>query len=268
MMRHHYSHHGHQKKPITFWGRFNLLFVLPIILILISAAVIGIHFHAFTKTVTPWGILFGATGATLLRLFIAYIFSVVVAVPLALWTQLNPRIEGVLLPIFDVLESVPILVFFPVIVIFFIHLQLLNIAAIFVIFVSMLWTILFNVVSGFKMIPQDIFSVAHVFKIQGWRRVFEILIPAIFPSIIVGSLLAWAGGWNIIIVAEVLQTYVPSDLSVHNLFGIGSTLVSASASGDKTLFLSAVIIIIAVIMLLNLLVWQRLLKYAERFKFE
>jgi NitT/TauT family transport system permease protein len=132
----------------------------------------------------------------------------------------------------------------------------------------MLWNIVFNVIGGLKAIPRDIYSVAHVFKITGIKKLFKITLPAVFPTIVTGSILAWAEGWNMIIVAEVLQTYVPSTLQVQNLFGIGSILVDASAQNHQLVFLACVGIIVGSIMLLNLFVWQRLLKYSERFTFE
>ncbi len=259
----HYTRHGH-KHPVTLFQKFNLVVVIPVVLILVSALILGFHFSRLSGV--PWGTLIAASGATLLRMFLAYLAAVIIAVPLALWTQTSRRAEQFLLPVFDVLESVPVLVFFPVVIVFFIKLNFLTLAAIFVMFVSMLWTIVFNVISGYKAIPQDLFSVAHVFKIKGWRYYFEIVLPALFPSVIVGSLLAWAGGWNIIIVAEVLHTYVSSP--VRDLFGIGSILVNASAGNDRSLFIGAVIVIVATIALLNLVIWQKLLGLGERFKFE
>jgi ABC-type anion transport system duplicated permease subunit len=93
-------------------------------------------------------------------------------------------------------------------------------------------------------------------------------LPALFPSLITGSLLAWAAGWNILIVAEVLHTYVPVGQNVGDVFGIGSVLVQASSSGNQSLFIWSIVVIVLAITLINIFVWQRLLKYAERFKFD
>ena len=265
--RSHYSHHGQGKKPISFFERLNLLIILPVVLVVISGVIIGFRLENHHGLI-PWGNLFGGMGLTLLRLFISYILALVIGVPLALWTQTNRRAEEILLPFFDVLESVPILVFFPVVVIFFVQLGFFNTAAIFIIFVSMLWTVVFSVIGGLKSIPADIFSVAHVFHITGWKKLREITLPAVVPSIVTGSILAWAGGWNIIIVAEVLHTYIPSNIPVHDLFGIGSILVASSANNQKAIFLASVGIIVVVIMILNFFVWQKLLRLSERFKFE
>jgi NitT/TauT family transport system permease protein len=268
-LRHHYSHHGHQKKKISLLAKINLHLIIPLFLIIISGIVIGFTPHALAYVSSiPWSYLLKGLGVTFIRLVISYLLALIIGIPLAIWTQVNQRVEQVLLPIFDTLESVPVLVFFPVIIIGFINIGLINSAAIFIIFLSMIWTIVFSVIGGLKSIPQDIYSVAHVFKITGLKKLFQIIIPSIIPTAVTGSILAWAAGWNMIIVAEVLQTYIPTTLSVKNLFGIGSILVDASANSHKTLFLAAVAIIVATIMILNLFVWQKLLRYSERFKFE
>lgn len=268
---HYYPHHGHSKKKFSLSARINTHIIIPVVLIIISIVIIGIN-HAFSisslGSSIPWSHLLVALGATFVRLVIAYILALVIGIPLALWTQVGPKTEEFLLPIFDLLESVPVLVFFPVVIIFFIHLNLLNSAAIFIIFLNMLWNVVFNVIGGIKAIPKDIFSVAHVFHISGFKKLFKIILPAVFPTVVTGSILAWAEGWNMIIVAEVLQTYIPSSLQVNNLFGIGSILVDASAQNNQSIFLACVIIIVASITLLNLFVWQKLLRYSERFKFE
>ncbi len=265
---HHYSHHGRHRNKISFVRRLHLLVVLPVALVLCASVVFGLEFDQRIFTHIPWGLLLLQLTATFLRLFIAYALSVVCAIPLALWTQKSRRAEEFLLPVFDVLESFPMLAFFPVIVIFFIDIGYLNLAAVVMLFITMLWSIVFNLVSGLKAIPRDVFSVAKMFHIGGLRYLLDILFPALFPSFVTGSILAWAGGWNIIIVAEVLHAYVPSGVEVADLFGIGSALVSASTSGDKALFIAAISIIVTAIMLLNFFVWQKLLHFAERFKFE
>lgn len=269
MKQHHFFHHGRIKKKISILGKINMFIIIPCLFLVIAGLLIGFHFSSGIQNMNiPWGELIAATGWTIFRLMVAYILALVIGVPLAIWTQSNQRVESLLLPVFDVLESVPVLVFFPVVIVSFVRLDLLNTAAVFIIFLNMLWNIVFNVIGGLKAIPQDIFSVAQVFRISGLQYIKKIILPAIFPTMITGSILAWAEGWNMIIVAEVLHTYVPNTIAAHDLFGIGSILVDASANNHKAIFITSVAIIIIVIMTLNIFVWQRLLRYSERFKFE
>ncbi len=205
---------------------------------------------------------------TFVRLGIAYVLALVIAVPLALLVTHSALFERIFLPFFDVLQSVPILAFFPVIIVFFIQTGFLNGAAIFILFLTMLWNIVFSLVGGLKVIPTDIKSAAHVFKIEKVQYMRWVMLPGVVPYLVTGSILAWAQGWNIIIVAEVLHTYIPGGTSAQDLLGIGNLLVAAVASNQNIVFMYLLVILTAVIAVMNFFVWQKLLKYAEQFRFE
>lgn len=240
-----------------------LVFMAVLFLIFKSFAI----FPVATLAVSPAAIG-GALLATFIRLLIAYVLALAVSIPLALLVTRSPLIEKILLPIFDTAQSVPVLAFFPVVIIFFVHFGLADAAAIFIIFISMLWNIVFSLIGGLNVIPSDIKAAAHVFGVRGFNYVRKILLPAVVPYVITGSLLAWAQGWNIIIVAEVLHTYIPGGTTQNDLFGIGSMLVNATANGQNGIFLVSILAMIFLIALMNFLVWQKLLRYAERYKFE
>lgn len=268
-IRHYHRHFGFSY-PASPWQRFYTIVISP----LIGAAIIFavLWFFSASSFVQTREIslpeLSLATLATLARLSIAYAFALVCAIPLALLVNYNALAERIFLPLFDIIESVPVLAFFPVIIVFFVHFNLLNGAAIFILFLTMLWSIVFNIIGGLKMIPADIKYAAHVMGIRGFALTRKVLLPSVVPHLVTGSLLAWAGGWNIIIVAEVLRTYIPGGGEGQDLFGIGSVLVNAASSGQNNIFFAALFFIILAITFLNLFVWQRLLHYAERYKFE
>ncbi len=209
-----------------------------------------------------------ASWLTLMRLLVAYVLALVFAIPLALAATHSSLAQKILLPLFDVLQSVPVLAFFPILVAFFVDLGFTNGATILILFVAMLWNIVFAVVGGIGLIPKDIAYAAEVFGLRGFAYLRRIVLPAIVPQCVIGSILALAQGWNIIIVAEVIRTYLPPDSSTQNLFGLGSLLVSAAANGQVGLFLAALAAVVLIIALINFFIWQRLLKYAQRFKFE
>lgn len=205
---------------------------------------------------------------TFLRMLLAYVFSLAVAVPFALFMGSSPRIQRILLPIADILQSVPALAFFPVIVVFFAAKQQFEFAAVFVIFLCMVWNIVFPVIGGLQTIPDDIKSAAIVFNVRGSKKFWHITLPAIFPFIVTGSLLAWAQGWTIVIVAEVLHTYIPNGNASQDLLGLGSLLVGSNAQGLSGTFLATLSVMILVVALLNLVVWQPLIHLAQRFRFD
>lgn len=213
-------------------------------------------------------LLLAALGASILRLLLAYVLALVVGIALGLLVESNRHIEAALLPVYDVLESLPILAFFPIIILFFLHSGLLEGAAIFMIFFTVVWDIVFSVVGGLKVIPDDVKSVGKVFGLTPWERFTKITLPALFPPLVTGSILGLANGWNILIVAEALHVYAPSSTKAHDLFGIGSTLVLASGSGNTVGLLTAMGVLVFVIAVVNLFIWQPLLARAERYKFE
>lgn len=267
----HHVHHHYVRYPVTASERLWSIFLGPLIIV----ALVYLLLHFFPP--------FPATGAggpvsydtilvaalyTSLRLFVAYVLAIVVAVPLALAVTSSPALESVLLPVFDVLESVPILALFPVIILVFIQFNFLNGAAIFILFLTMLWNIVFTLVGGLKIIPKDIVYAAQVFGVNGMSRLRRVILPSLVPQFVTGSILAVAQGWNLIIVAEVLHTYIPGGTSAQDLYGIGSLLVSAAANARSDVFLATVVVMVAIIAFLNFFVWQKLLHYAQRFRFE
>jgi len=255
---------------VTMLHRFYSLVLMPALaIVLVIAAIRLLRLAPDTvPVVIAWPHLFTALGLSFWRILIAYVCSLAIAIPLAVMATHGKWSGRILLPFFDVLESVPILAFFPVVILFFVKYDFFDGAAIFVIFMDMMWNILFTVVGGLRSIPQDIRLAAQVFGMRGMSYFRKVLLPAITPHIITGSIIAWGQGWNIIIVAEVLHTYLPQGAPSQDLFGIGSVLVHASANGQTGLFMASVAVLVIGIGLLNILVWQRLLHYAERFKFE
>src|SRR5580658_4339502 len=231
-----------------------------------------IHFvhpqNAFDMNRVSFRVVAMGTLDTFYRMALAFMFALVISIPLALFIASTPQLQRILLPIADILQSVPALAFFPVVVAFFVARNAFELAAVFVIFLSMLWNIVFTVIGGLQTVPDDVKSAALVFNVRGWRKFWYITLPAIFPFIVTGSLLAWAQGWTIVIVAEVLHTYIPGGTTSQDLLGLGSLLVDANAQGRNGVFLAALTAMILLVTLLNLAVWQPLLHLSQRFRFD
>jgi len=256
--------------PKSEFQRFYSLILFPFLIL--SVTFLCLYFVIGTTNISlstdNLNYVLAALVLTFTRLLIAYILALIVSVPMSLLITNNKTMEKIFLPLFDIVQSIPVLAFFPVIILIFVHSHFLNGAAIFIFFLSMVWNIIFSVVGGLHVIPNEVKEAAQIFQITGWRRLSKITIPAVVPYIITGSLLAWAQGWNIVIVAEVLHTYIYKGTSAQDLFGIGSVLVNSSAGGQHELFLLAIIAMIILIGILNLFVWQKLLQYSEKFKFQ
>ena len=244
------------------------LFFAPVLLVVVFFVVAKLlHFSGNFSQISFYTL--GLAGlSTTYRLVVAYCFAVVVAVPLAILATKNSFMENIFLPIFDILESIPILAFFPILILLFVKFNFINGAAIFILFLSMLWNIVFTLIGGIKIIPKDIEYAAAVFNIKGWKYVRQVMLPAISPEIVTGSILAFAQGWNLIIVAEVMHVYIPAGTQSQDLFGLGSILVQSATSGQNFLFLSTLLVMIMIIAVFNFFIWQKLLHYVQKYKFE
>jgi NitT/TauT family transport system permease protein len=246
--------------------------VVLVIFILVLIIIFTLHQIAFpaaiSRTFLPISDFALAAFASLFRLIAAYILALVFGIPMALLMTGNSKLERIFLPIFDVIQSIPVLAFFPIIVLVFLNFNFFEGAAIFIIFLDMVWNLVFSMVGGLKTIPADVELAAKVFKASALKKLWHVTLPAILPSIITGSLLAWGQGWNILIVAEVLHNYIPGATASSDLLGLGSLIVNAINTGRIDTFLISLAILIILIGTLNFFVWQKLLHLVERFKFD
>jgi NitT/TauT family transport system permease protein len=266
----HYHHHYHFSYTTSKKRHFSSTLIVIAILTIIFVALFNFATPLRSlnlKELSPT-IIFLASFNTLFRLLISYIFALIFSVPIALLITKNERTERILLPISDIVQSVPILAFFPVVVLVFIKLNATEGAVIFILFMAMLWNLVFSMIGGLKTIPKDLLDAAKIFEIKGLSKLRFIIIPAIFPYIITGSLLAWAQGWSLLIVAEALHSYIPGGTVNNDPLGLGSLLVNSFYQGQNTVFLGALITMIVLITIINFFVWQKLLHLSERFKFD
>lgn len=268
MARRHY--HYHFSYPTSFKRHFlSLLFVLAFIIFILSFTLHSISPQPNIRLneISPTAIFF-ATFNTLFRLTIAYLFSLILSIPIALLITSSPKLEKVLLPITDIIQSIPVLAFFPIVVLAFIKFNFFDGVAIFILFMSMIWNIVFSMIGGLKTIPQDVKDASKIFGAKGIKKIIYVTLPAIFPSIITGSFLAWGQGWNISIVAESLHSFIPNGSSANDLFGLGSLLANSLANSQNSIFLASLVAMVFTIVIFNFFIWQKLLHISERFKFD
>jgi NitT/TauT family transport system permease protein len=123
------------------------------------------------------------------------------------------------------------------------------------------------VLGAIHSIPHDIDLAAQIFGARRFKYLHHVLLPAIFPSAVTGSILAWGAGWNIVIVAEFINFG-----GLHEILpGLGSTLDQAAASvgaGNTVLFIAALFFIVGLVIGIDRLVWQPLLNHTEKYKFD
>lgn len=244
----------------------SLIIVLAAVFLLLNGwhhpgPLIESIFTVFSR-ISPWTLLLYGL-YTVLRLLTSYIFVVIVTFIILLLLLSNKKLENFLLPIFDVLQSVPVLAFFPLIIVVFARLQLPELAAQIVLLVAMLWSLLFAAIGGMHQIPMDILDASRIYGGKGWNKFTKVILPAIFPNLVTGSELSFGAGWNVIIISEYINY---GNVQIH-LPGLGS-LLSSSAASDAGIFVASLLLMIIIITINNRVVWHRLTMYSEKFKFE
>ncbi len=207
-----------------------------------------------------------AIAYSFLRLSVAYVICIVWTIPAAYYIAKSKKASSYLMPFMEVVASIPAIALFPALVVIFIRFGNLDFAAIILILTGMQWYILFNLIAGVKSIPKELENAATAFGIKGklyWKKV---LIPTMFPSFVTGSITAWGGGWNTLIVAE----YIVYKGQEYHLFGIGYLLDKATfETPDSGMVILAVLGMSVTIIFLNRLIWQPLYRKAlAKYKFD
>jgi NitT/TauT family transport system permease protein len=208
-----------------------------------------------------------ALACSFLRLLAAYIVSLAWTIPLAFWLSLSARRSARVLPVVQVLASMPATAFFPVIVALVLALHLdLNVASVALVLTGMQWYLLFNLVAGAQAMPEDLRELAAASDVHGWLYLRRFFLPVAAPSLITGSLTGWGGGWNALIISEYLTVHG----RIYSVNGIGSLLDRATyVKGDLQMITLTIVSMVIVISLINRLVWRRLYQRAtERYRLE
>lgn len=202
-----------------------------------------------------------------LRLGAAYLITLVWTVPVAVAIGHSRRAAQLLTPLFEILASIPATALFPLMVLYIVkYTGSLNLVAVLLILTGMQWYLLFNLIAGTNSIPNDLKEAARIYQLKGWSYWRRLVLPAIFPSLITGSVTAWGGGWNALIIAE----YFSFAGKTFSTFGIGALLDKATyQEGSSQMILLSLLAMVFSIIFLNRFLWRRLYEAAqERFKIE
>jgi NitT/TauT family transport system permease protein len=204
------------------------------------------------------------TFSTISRIILTLAISTLWGVSFGILAATN-RIASILLtPLIDLLQSVPILGYFPMVIAFLFALGPLGIelSVIILLFTSMAWSIFFGVVGAIRGIPANVTESARSFGLTGWRRIRHVILPAITPAVISGANLAWCDGWFFIIAAEYIQ-YRGSVVSPPS-GGLGFLLAQASYQyKDMTLAAVLLLFITFIVVYFNTLTWHKLMERAS-----
>jgi NitT/TauT family transport system permease protein len=217
---------------------------------------------------SPWSLPRYA-GLSTMRMAIAYVLSLVFSIAYARIAVSNKRAERVMIPILDILQSVPILSFLPGVVLalvaIFPHSQIgLELAAIVLIFTSQAWNLAFSFHQSLLTIPKDLSEAASIYGLNFWERFTRLELPFGTIPLVWNSMMSWAGGWFFLMAAEQLTLGKQS----FQLPGLGSYLQVAANDGNTGALLLGLATLVVVIVLLDRFFWRPLIAWSDRFKVE
>ncbi len=204
-----------------------------------------------------------------LRMLAAYILSLGFALVYAYQAAFNPRAERYLIPILDVLQSIPILSFLPAVLLVFIALfpgSSLgpNLASVVLIFTSQVWNMVFGLYNGFITIPQDLRETARSLGLTRWQRFRTLELPYAMHGLVWNSMMSWAGGWFFLMAAEMFSLGNKS----YQLQGLGTFLQTAANQANWVAEWVGLGVLVLVIVLMDQLVFRPVLAWSEKFKME
>ncbi|ADG79909.1 Binding-protein-dependent transport systems inner membrane component OS=Tsukamurella paurometabola(strain ATCC 8368 / DSM / CCUG 35730 / CIP 100753 / JCM 10117 / KCTC 9821 / NBRC 16120 / NCIMB 702349 / NCTC 13040)OX=521096 GN=Tpau_3324 PE=3 SV=1 [Tsukamurella paurometabola] len=206
---------------------------------------------------------------SLLRMFLALGASIVFTFAYATLAARSRRARAVLMPLLDVLQSVPILGFLSITVTLFIALFPgstlgLELAAIFAIFTSQAWNMTFAFYQSLISQPRDLGEAAEDIGLSRWQRFWRLDVPSGMIPLVWNAMMSFGGGWFFLTASEAVSVAG----NEYALPGIGAYVASASADGDLGLVGWAIGTMIVVIIGVNFLFWSPLTAWAERFRLE
>jgi NitT/TauT family transport system permease protein len=208
-------------------------------------------------------------GYSLLRITIAYVLSLAFTLVYGYVAAYNPRAERFMIPLLDVLQSIPVLSFLPGVMLAMVALfpgrQLgVEAGAILLIFTGQVWNMAFSFYASLKSIPKEMREAAKVYQFSSWQRFIEMELPFAAIGLVWNSMMSVAGGWFFLMACEM---FVLGSRDFR-LPGLGSYLQTAASAGDTRSILWGVGTMVAVIVLLDQFVWRPVIAWAEKFKVE
>jgi NitT/TauT family transport system permease protein len=208
-------------------------------------------------------------GYSLLRITIAYVLSLGFTLVYGYIAAYNARAERFMIPLLDVLQSIPVLSFLPGVMLAMVALfpgrQLgVELGAILLIFTGQVWNMAFSFYASLKSIPKDMREAATIYRFSWWQRFTQMELPFSAIGLVWNSMMSVAGGWFALMVCEM---FVLGQRDFR-LPGLGSYLQTAASAGDTTSILWGVATMVAVIVLLDQFIWRPVIAWAEKFKVE
>src|SRR5690242_2222272 len=250
------------------------LIALPLVLGLLAliawgGMAMGAHYaigEALPISLDPWHLPEYAM-RTVLRMIVSLLVSLVFSLACGALAAKSRQGEKILIPILDILQSVPILGFLSITVTGFIALfpgRLLGVecAAIFAIFTSQAWNMTFSVYQSLRTVPTELFEAARMYHLSPWKRFWRLEVPHAIPSLVWNMMMSVSGGWFFVVASEAITLAGQTIM----LPGIGSYIATAINQRDLAAIGYAVLVMFVVILLYDQLLFRPLLAWSRKFR--
>ncbi|HXW60847.1 MAG TPA: ABC transporter permease subunit, partial [Myxococcota bacterium] len=204
-------------------------------------------------------------GRTVLRMLIAMCVSLLFTFIFGTWAAKSKRAGRFIIPIIDILQSVPILGYLSVVTVFFIGLfpgSFLGpeCAAIFVIFTSQAWNMALGFYQTVRTVPPEIIEASRMFHLSTWQRFWRIDVPFSLPVLLWNMMASMSAGWFFVVASEAISVANQAIL----LPGIGSYIALAIQGANLKAISEAVLAMFIVILIYDQLLFRPLIAWAEK----
>ena len=216
----------------------------------------------------PWRLPEYAVRTTL-RMFVALAASLVFTFTYGTAAAKSRRASLILIPLLDILQSVPILGFLTFTVVFFMNLfpgQVLGLelASIFAIFTSQAWNMAFSMYQSLRTVPADLLEAAISFRLSPWQKFWRLEVPFAVPGLVWNTMMSMSGGWFFVVASEAISV---GD-NTWKLPGIGSYIAQAQTERDLPAIVWAIVTMLVVILAYDQLLFRPLVAWSAKFRFE
>lgn len=270
-----------EQKPSTYrrpytprrFGTIDLVVILVVVagvslLVLAAARWATPLTPAVTIDLSP-SVLPAYAGYSLLRMILGYLLSLIFTLIYGQIAATRRRAETVMIPLLDILQSIPILSFLPTVILLLVaafpHSNVgLELSSVIFIFTSMAWNMTFSFYHSARTLPTDLQEVATITRLRPWQRFVRLVVPASMIGLIWNSMMSWAGGWFFLMASEQFTLGSRS----YQLPGLGSYLQAAANAGNTGALILGLFTLVLLIVLLDLVFWRPLVAWADKFKVE
>lgn len=209
------------------------------------------------------------TGRSTLRMFIALFFSTVFTLIYGYIAANSPKAERIMIPLLDILQSVPVLGFLSITVTGFIALfpgSLLGLeaASIFAIFTSQVWNMTFSFYQSLKTVPKELQEAVTLYQLSGWQKFVKLELPSAIIGLLWNAMMSFGGGWFFVTASEAISVLNQE----YTLPGIGSYLAMAIAQENIMALAEALVAMTIMIILVDQFFWRPLIAWSDKFRLE